>query len=318
MIHKKFRGGLIYHKRKKWGALNPLGVEELIAGDKVINVLNHIRSYYDPFARKKVKGYLANGEIGIAVRDYKFGLNVEFSSQPDVTFGFAEYEFSEESTTLIELAYALTVHKAQGSEFKTVFLVLPNPSRLLSRELLYTALTRQKERVIILHQGPAVDLKKFSDDLWSDTARRFTNLFESPSIIELENKFLEDRLINITKRNEAVRSKSEVIIADLLDSHDIDYTYEEKLDIDGVIKYPDFTIHDDDMGIDYYWEHCGMMQNPNYVRRWKRKLQWYKDNDILPYEDGGGDNGTLIVTYDSKKGGISSKDIDDLISEVLD
>ncbi len=70
---------------------------------------------------KKEKGYLANGEIGIAVRDYKFGLNVEFSSQKDVTYGFAAYEFSEENTTLIELAYALTVHKAQGSEFKTVF-----------------------------------------------------------------------------------------------------------------------------------------------------------------------------------------------------
>jgi hypothetical protein len=171
--------------------------------------------------------------------------------------------------------------------------------------------------VVILHQGPAVDLKKYTDDLWSDTARRFTNLFENPSIIELDNRFLEDRLINITKRDEAVRSKSEVIIANLLDSHDIDYTYEEKLEIDGVIKYPDFTIHDDDMGVDYYWEHCGMMQNPNYVRRWKRKLQWYKDNNILPYEDGGGDNGTLIVTYDSKKGGISSKDIDELISKTL-
>ncbi|MEN6592304.1 MAG: AAA family ATPase, partial [Methanobacterium sp.] len=187
LIHKKFRGGLIYYKRKKWGTLNPLGVEELIAGDKVINVLNHVRPYYDPEARKKVRGYLANGEIGIAVREYNYGLNVEFSSQQNVTFGFAAYEFSEERTTLIELAYALTVHKAQGSEFKTVFLVLPNPSRLLSRELLYTAITRQKERVIILHQGPAVDLKKYTDDLWSDTARRFTNLFKNPSIIELDN-----------------------------------------------------------------------------------------------------------------------------------
>ena len=46
------------------------------------------------------------------------------------------------------LAYALTVHKAQGSEFNTVILVLPNPCRLLSRELLYTALTRQRDRVV--------------------------------------------------------------------------------------------------------------------------------------------------------------------------
>ena len=45
------------------------------------------------------------------------------------------------------------MHKSQGSEFGTVFLALPNPCRLLSRELLYTALTRQKERVVILRQG---------------------------------------------------------------------------------------------------------------------------------------------------------------------
>ncbi len=43
----------------------------------------------------------------------------------------------------------------------------------------------------------------------------------------------------------------------------------------------------------------------------------FNGNDILPYQDGGGENGTLIITYDSKKGGISSKDIDELITEVL-
>ena len=58
----------------------------------------------------------------------------------------------------LELAYALTVHKSQGSEFGTVILVLPNPCRLLSRELLYTALTRQKDRIVILHQGPRTEL----------------------------------------------------------------------------------------------------------------------------------------------------------------
>ena len=48
---------------------------------------------------------------------------------------------------------------SQGSEFSTVILVLPNPCRLLSRELLYTALTRQKDRVVILHQGPRTELR---------------------------------------------------------------------------------------------------------------------------------------------------------------
>jgi hypothetical protein len=41
-----------------------------------------------------------------------------------------------------DFGYALTVHKAQGSEFRVVFVILPKRSRLLTRELLYTALTR--------------------------------------------------------------------------------------------------------------------------------------------------------------------------------
>ena len=213
---------------------------------------------------------------------------LEFSSQPNITYGFTKNEFGDESNTLIELAYALTIHKSQGSEFKKVFLILPNPNRMLSRELLYTALTRQKSRVIILHQGPPMDLKKYSSDLWSVTAKRFTNIFYNPSTIEIENNFYEDRLIHVTKCGELVRSKSEVIIANLLDANGVDYAYEEKLKIDDLIKYPDFTIHDDDTGIDYYWEHCGMMQNPSYRRRWENKRQWYIDNDIIPYEDGGG------------------------------
>jgi exodeoxyribonuclease V alpha subunit len=47
-----------------------------------------------------------------------------------------------------EPAYALTVHKSQGSEFQEVVLVLPpEPVRVLTRELLYTGITRARERI---------------------------------------------------------------------------------------------------------------------------------------------------------------------------
>ena len=49
-----------------------------------------------------------------------------------------------------ETAWALTVHKSQGSEFKEVLVVLPETdNQVLSRELLYTAVTRAKEKVMI-------------------------------------------------------------------------------------------------------------------------------------------------------------------------
>ena len=151
---------------------------------------------------------------------------------------------AKRAIAVLELAYALTVHKSQGSEFGTVILVLPNPCRLLSRELLYTALTRQKDRIVILHQGPRTELRKYSSDDRSETARRLTNLFVAPSPVEIDGRFFEENLIHRTARGEMVRSKSEVIIADHLADKGVDYGYEQPLTIEGVTKYPDFTIED--------------------------------------------------------------------------
>jgi hypothetical protein len=113
-----------------------------------------------------------------------------------------------------------------------------------------------------------------------------------------------------------VRSKSEVIIANELASA-VDYSYEQPLTIKGVTKYPDFTIEDAESGQTFYWEHCGMLHVPSYQRRWEGKLVWYKDNGILPYEVGGGPNGTLIVTRDEPNGSIDSAKIAQLINKVF-
>ena len=136
-------------------------------------------------------------------------------------------------------------------------------------------------------------------------------------MIEHKGKFYEERLIHRTLRDEMVRSKSELTIADRLYSNNIDYLYEYPLTLNGRTRYPDFTIEDAESGRKFYWEHCGMILDPQYRERWERKLQWYRNNGILPWEEGGGANGTLIVTEDSKEGGISSKDIEDITRRVI-
>jgi len=275
-----------------------MGPEEIVYGDKVINLVNTDPSR--PWNRhrkvhpEKDSPYIANGEIGMAIGffwkkglpDLRWKLEVEFSSQPGFKYNFTNRDFSEEGNPVLELAYALTVHKSQGSEFGTVILILPNPCRLLSRELLYTALTRQKPNVVILHQGPRGELRKYSSDDRSETARRLTNLFSAPSPITIDGRFFEENLIHRTSGGYMVRSKSEVIIADHLARRNIEPLYEHPLTIDGVTKYPDFTIEDSGSGREFYWEHCGMLHVPRYRRRWEEKLAWYKSHELCPIRRG--------------------------------
>jgi hypothetical protein len=115
-----------------------------------------------------------------------------------------------------------------------------------------------------------------------------------------------------------VRSKSEVIIADHLANKGIEYSYERPLTIEGVTKYPDFTVEDMESGLTYYWEHCGMLHVPRYRRRWGEKLAWYRTHGILPREEGSGENGTLIVTRDEANGSIDSAKMTKLIAEVFE
>jgi hypothetical protein len=324
-IHKNFRADMIkFANREKYRMIpKPMGTEQIVYGDKVINIRNHPhKKVYPP---DDAPMYIANGEIGMVVGQFRtknmkgppWLLKVEFSSQPRYGYDFSKKDFGEEADPYLELAYALTVHKAQGSEFGKVILTLPNPCRLLSRELLYTALTRQQDRIVILHQGNRSDLKKFSSDEFSETARRLTNLFVKPKLVEFKGKFYEERLIHCTLKGEMVRSKSELTIADRLKENGVDYIYEQPLTIGDQTRYPDFTIEDEESGRKMYWEHCGMLLDPEYKKRWERKLEWYRSNNIFPYEEREGKNGILIVTQDNKLGGISSKEIDHIIKSVI-
>jgi len=221
----------------------------------------------------------------------------------------------------LELAYALTVHKAQGSQFDTVILVLAEPCQIISREMLYTALTRQLDKIIILYNQEPYHLLNYSSDANSDIATRFTDLFADvfkdegpdlrPQIVEVNGKFYEEKMIHRTVRGELVRSKSEVIIANALHYNKLDYEYEPEIVLEGKVKRPDFKVEDYDTGIVWYWEHCGMMSDPNYKKRWEDKKKFYEKNGIVEGKN-------LIVTYDDEKGGLDSDLIQRIIEKTFD
>ncbi|MFN8238583.1 MAG: AAA family ATPase [Chitinophagales bacterium] len=330
-IKKSFtnkQGELVEYTEKKLP--KPMGIEQIVYGDKVINLGNHKRTAVYP--TQNSLEYLANGEIGIVTGQFKKKnatykgapqyLEIEFSSQKEFVYTFKAKEFAEEKSNPLELAYALTVHKAQGSEFGKVFLVVPNPCFLLSREMLYTSLTRQKDKVILLYQGNAFDIKALASPLKSDALKRITNLFVKPELVEVEGQYLEKNLIHQASDGKMLRSKSELLIYQRLIDNNLNPLYEKKLTIKEVEKLPDFTIENEESGEVYYWEHCGMLFDDEYKQRWEEKYQWYKENNIL---ESGGINGTLIVTEDkafemedgSIRGAISVKEIDEIIKRVF-
>jgi hypothetical protein len=328
LIQQRFRSQTIASANRGYDRRipKPFGPQQIVYGDKVINLKNGYR--YDTWPKGDKKPYLANGDIGILVGQFKtakmksppWKIEVEFATQPGTKFGFSKGEFGDEGTPPLELAYALTVHKTQGSEFGKTFVVLPNPCWLLSRELLYTALTRQTERLVILCQGDFRDFRRYSTSYFSDVASRLTNLFRSPRpkkvAFEQTERILEDRLIHRTERGELVRSKSEVIIADKLHSRGIDYGYETPVQLsNGHTRYPDFTIEDAASGRVYYWEHLGMLRDSAYRARWQRKREAYRAAGILTPEEGTSD-AVLIVTEDAANGGLDSAKIAELIDSL--
>lgn len=83
------------------------------------------------------------------------------------------------------------------------------------------------------------------------------------------------------------------------------------------MRYPDFTIGKSGPGELYCWEHCEALEVPEYRRRWDKKKKWYRDQGILPVEEGGGENGTLIITEEKPEGGVDLQEVSDLINRIL-
>jgi hypothetical protein len=189
---------------------------------------------------------------------------------------------AEGSSERLELAYAITVHKSQGSEFETVFLVLPQDAPTLSRELLYTALTRFRKRLILLLESDVRTLERFRRPQYSETLNRNTNLFGLAMRPEAAGFPHPERLIHRTAAGVLVRSKSEVIVADTLTRLGIDYRYEETLmsrTDPRDFRLPDFTVSYE--GETWYWEHLGMLSVPSYAEAWERKRRWYEENGYV-------------------------------------
>ena len=113
-----------------------------------------------------------------------------------------------------------------------------------------------------------------------------------------------------TAKNEHVRSKSELIIANMLKDRDIPYHYECPFDLGGRPITPDFLILNKRTKEVFIWEHFGMMDNEEYNEKALNKIEEYIAND---YHLGK----RLITTFESSKIHLNIQIISKLIAEYL-
>lgn len=125
-------------------------------GDKVMQIKNNYQTEWEIRGRNKIaveRGTgIFNGDIGIirTINNYTELMEVEFDEGKFVTYSFKQLDE-------LELAYAVTIHKSQGSEYPAVVMpLLSGPRQLMSRNLLYTGVTRAKKCVCIVGVEDAV------------------------------------------------------------------------------------------------------------------------------------------------------------------
>lgn len=132
-----------------------------------------------------------------------------------------------------------------------------------------------------------------------------------------QGSFYVENLRYETEQGERVRSKSEVIIANILYQHrkDILYKYERPLEIEveGRSKtiYPDFTILNVHTGKIVYWEHAGGMDDTYYVNEFVKKMNGYVMNHLLPGRD-------VLVTYETQENPLDIAVVKKLVPEICE
>lgn len=283
--------------------------------DKVIQFRNRPKSNpisaYSWTEKKNVKIDIYNGEIGFAVPhpfdsdktkwagfslknfqvkfDRKDNFNVNYGYRKD---NYDKVMFNEPVDENLELGYVISVHKAQGSEFNRVYCILPKRnSALMSMELLYTAVTRAQVHLTIFAQDDVSTFIELSKIEKSNIRKINSSIFYfnplPDELFALTTNWYADSKVIATLSKYFVRSKSEMNIANILQLNSIPFEYEvAKFAPNGSMYLPDFTIRW--QGTEYFWEHVGRLDLPEYKVHWEKKQQWY--DQYFP--------GQLITTYE--------------------
>ena len=150
-------------------------------GDKVMQIKNNYQLKWEVVSKYGIpvdKGLgIFNGDMGVIQRidDFSQNIVVEYDEGRRITYPFMNLDE-------LELAYAITIHKSQGSEYPAVILpLLGGPRMLMNRNLLYTGITRAKDCVTILGSSETVHamiLNEHEQKRFSGLADRISEIME--------------------------------------------------------------------------------------------------------------------------------------------
>lgn len=181
----------------------------------------------------------------------------------------------------------LEIEKAADQRYLDTMSKVPHPS---SDELLLIP-----EYSELLHNVIDKESYKYKD--WAE------DIYE-------KNPYYPEHLTVQSITGHLVRSKSEAMICSALRRNNIAFRYECALELDGITYYPDFTIRHPKTGEMIYWEHLGLMDNPDYIESSFKKLKVMADNGIIV-----GLN--LIITSETAYHPLSEYTINEVISQYL-
>jgi len=218
-----------------------------------------------------------------------YGSGLGKKNMADPKSGWIAQQKVEEN---LELAYAISVHRAQGSEFERVYFVVPkHKAALLSPELFYTGVTRARRHCTLFIEEDVSPLLSMRRRERSHLLCINSSLFDFrplPDDLLDMRSWYEEGKIHQTLAGHMVRSKSEVIIANMLHERGIPFSYEVlRTAPDGTFYLPDFTVTWN--GEPWFWEHWGLMHDEKYRNHRETKLKWYAEH--FP--------GRLVETFES-------------------
>lgn len=177
------------------------------------------------------------------------------------------------------------------------------------KQLIHNNLILEKSAKKLVHTNLDNTIKKLSKTYQNSPKSNFFHSSIEPWINKpfTQNSFKPEERKYESKAGIRVRSKSELIIANILDEYEIPYRYEPEMIFKGKKICPDFLIKTPFTAKTIIWEHFGALHKPDYEQSMNQKMDFYLDYGLTPFD-------TVIYTFEFD---LKPKRLKSLIEDII-